>query len=77
MIVLFCYSTDSDAFLTPEETSDDEETIENEELQMENEVDIVNFYTKMIFPVLCTVSFSFAVTKPILIQYYIRAAYRK
>ena len=29
---------DSDAFLTPEETSDDEETIEKEELQMAQEV---------------------------------------
>ena len=32
------YLTDSDAFLTPEEISDDEETIEKEELQMEQEV---------------------------------------
>lgn len=32
--------TDSDTFLTPAETSDDEETIENEERQMEKEVDV-------------------------------------
>lgn len=44
-------STDSDAFLTPEDTSDDEETIENEELQMEKEV---NYTLHVLFLMLHT-----------------------
>ena len=35
---LLCYLADSDAFLTPDETTDDEETIEKEELLVEEEV---------------------------------------
>ena len=34
---------DSDAFLTPEETSDDEETIEKEEQLMEIEVSVSHY----------------------------------
>ena len=45
---LLCNLADSDAFLTPDETTDDEETIEKEELLVEEEVSQI--YSCMLTP---------------------------